>query len=77
MKRWNRKGSTHAKERMGELRVLKLQKQRSALADQYRQRFGGEWFPMAKASLTPASQPMDPAARTQEHIDWLRTALTA
>ncbi len=75
MKRWNRKGSSHAKERMAELRVRKMQNQRAELAAVYRERFGAEWFTAAKASLTPTREPMDPAARAQEHIDWLRSAL--
>lgn len=76
MKRWNRKGTASAKLRMAELRIRKMQNQRAELAALYRARFGREWLTDAKAALTPAFEPMDRDARTQEHIDWLTAAIS-
>lgn len=75
MTRWNRKGSTHAKARMTELRQRALEYARNDLAREYEARFGRHWFGDAKNTITPTSEPMDRGARIQEHIDWLRRSL--
>ena len=80
MRRWNNKGSIHAKQRMAELRLTKLNRCRSELIDQWAAATGRtarDWYAAAREHLTPASTPMDPAERTSECIAWLKSAIEA
>lgn len=74
MKRWNQKGSIHARRRMAELRARKERLATMTLSRQYREHFGlaGEAFVSAlKAGNFPWGQPESAKQK------WFRAAISA
>jgi hypothetical protein len=72
MKRWNQKGSVHAKRRMSELRDRKLQLEKSDLIYAWSQvtgRDGREWWTAAQAAG------LKPGCGAKACIEFLRTAI--